>query len=142
MELDESEARQLKKAKAWAAEQVPADCHFAQLLLREVARLEADSAKLRQRVEELEHTIGIYEATGPIQFLKAQNKKLLERVAELVEALNVTVGEFFEDGLSADLAEGEITTLPEAYVEGYRDAENEVKGRLRAVLAKHDKEKP
>lgn len=81
MELDESEARQLTKAKAWAAAQVPSDCHFAQLLLREVARLEADSAKLRQRVEELEHTIGIYEATGPIQFLKAQNKKLLERVA-------------------------------------------------------------
>ena len=71
--------------------------------------------------------------------LEAENQKLLERVAELVEALNVTVGEFFEDGLSADLAEGEITTLPEAYVEGYRDAENEVKGRLRTVLAKHDK---
>ena len=107
----------------------PSPCACCQWRLEvEIPRLMADSAKLRQRVEELEHTIGIYEATGPIQFLKAQNKKLLERVAEQAEAL-ILYGDHGYDERGMDCL-------------SLKGDEFDCNCGFAAVLAKHNKEKP
>ncbi len=66
--------------------------------------------------------------------------ELKDSLARAEKALCVRRDEFFHDGLSADLAEGDITTVEDAYVEGYRDAEDEVVIRIREAIAARAKE--
>ena len=58
-------------------------------------------------------------------------------IREAVSALaKEPIPELFEDGLSADLAEADITSVAEAYKQGYEARDQELKEQLKAILVR------